>query len=95
MSGPVAHHCLFYDYVYDVLQRREPHRAEHLANVHAWKDDGRILMAGALGDPPYGALFVFGVDDPAQIDEFIAADPYFDAGLITGHHVVPWKVVVS
>ncbi len=51
-------------------------------------------MAGALGDPPHGALFVFSVDDPAQIEEFVAADPYVAGGIVTGHRVVPWTVVI-
>jgi len=66
MSEPVVHHCLFYDYVEDVVAKRAPFRSDHLALARAWKDDGRIIMAGALGDPPHGALFVFRVDDPRR-----------------------------
>jgi uncharacterized protein YciI len=51
-------------------------------------------MAGALGTPPTGGLFVFRVDDPAQIDAFVAADPYVAGGIVTGHRVVPWNVVI-
>ena len=93
-SAPVRHHCLFYDYVEDVASKREPYRDDHLAHARAWKDDGHIVMAGALGDPPHGALFVFLVDDPAQVDEFVAGDPYVAGGIVTGHRVVPWTVVV-
>jgi uncharacterized protein YciI len=50
-------------------------------------------MAGALGEPPHGGLFVFRVDDPARIEEFVAADPYVAGGIVTGHRVVPWNVV--
>lgn len=94
MSEPVPHHCLFYDYVADVLERRAPYRADHLAHARAWKDDGRLVMAGALGSPPSGALFVFRLDDPAQIDGFVAGDPYVAGGIVTAHRVVPWTVVV-
>ncbi len=94
MSEPVRHHCLFYDYVENVVEKRAPYRADHLAYARAWKQDGRIVMAGALGDPPHGALFVFSVDDPAQIEEFVAADPYVAGGIVTGHRVVPWTVVI-
>ena len=55
-------------------------------------DAGGLL--DALGDPPRGALFVFRVDDPAQIDAFVAADPYVSGGIVTGHHVAPWNVVI-
>ena len=88
-----AHHLLFYDYVPDMLERRAPHREAHLAHARSWKDDGRIVMAGALGDPPHGAAFVFRVEDPAEIDGFVEADPYVAAGLVTGWRVEPWNVV--
>jgi len=95
MADPVVHHVLFYDYVEDVLERREPYRADHLALLQAWKDGGRLVTAGALGKPPHGALFVFLVEDPAEIDGYIAADPYVSGGVVTEHRVVPWTVVVS
>jgi uncharacterized protein YciI len=94
VSEPVLHHALFYDYVEDVVAKRAPFRADHLAWARSWKADGRIVMAGALGDPPHGALFVFLVDDPAQIEEFVAGDPYIAGAIVTGHRVVPWNVVI-
>ena len=94
MSEPIVHHCLFYDYVEDVVEKRAPLRADHLALAREWKDDGRIVMAGALGNPPHGALFVFKVEDPAQIEQFVDADPYVSGGIVTGHRVVPWNVVI-
>jgi len=95
MSEPVLRHVLFYDYVEDVLERRGPYRSEHLALAQQWKDDGRLVSAGALGSPPSGGMFVFAVDDPAQIDAYVAADPYVANGIVTGQRVVPWTVVVS
>ncbi len=94
MSEPVVHHCLFYDYVEDVVEKRAPLREDHLALARKWKDDGRIVMAGALGTPPTGALFVFLVDDPGQVEQFVAADPYVSGEIVTAHRVVPWTVVV-
>src|SRR4051794_41970606 len=81
--APAIHHLLFYDYVENILERRAPHREAHLAHARRWKDDGRIVMAGAVGDPPHGALFVFALEDPAAIDEFVGADPYVEAGPLT------------
>ena len=88
----MSHWLLFYDYVEDIVERRAPHRAEHLAHAGAAKDDGRILMAGAVGDPPHGALFVWTTSD--GIEEWVDADPYVKAGLVTGWRVQPWNVVV-
>ena len=89
------HVLLLYDYVEDVLARREPHRAEHLARIREWVADGRLVMAGALGDPPTGAALVFGDLAEAEVEGFAAGDPYVRAGLVTGWRVVPWTVVAS
>jgi uncharacterized protein len=94
MSEPILHHVLFYDYVEDVLERRTPYRAEHLELAKRWKDDGRLVNAGALGKPPHGGMFVFCVEEPSQIDDYVAADPYVAGGVVSGHRVVPWTVVV-
>jgi uncharacterized protein YciI len=94
MTDPVLHHALFYDYVENAVERRAPYREDHLAWARTWKDDGRIVMAGALGDPPHGGLFVFRVEDPAQTEEFVAGDPYVSGGIVTGHRVEPWNVVI-
>ena len=85
---------LFYEYVKEnVLERRAPHREAHIALVREWMADGRILMAGALGDPPQGAALVFAVEEPAEVERFTAADPYVESGLVTAWRVEPWSVV--
>jgi uncharacterized protein YciI len=86
-------YLLFYDYVKDIGERRAPHREAHLACIREWRDAGRILMAGATGDPPDGALIVFDVDNPTLVEEFAADDPYVLAGLVTGSRIVHWAVV--
>jgi uncharacterized protein YciI len=91
---PGVRHILFYDYVPDVLDRRAPHREQHLALARRWKDDGRLAAAGALGDPPHGAAFVFDLDEPSAIHDYVAADPYVAAGLVTAWRVERWTVVV-
>jgi uncharacterized protein YciI len=87
------HRILFYDYVDDVLDRRPPHREAHLERVRAERDAGRIVMAGALGDPPHGAAFVFKDVSDAEIESFVNADPYVEAGLVTGWRIELWNVV--
>lgn len=92
-TGP--HHVLFYDYVADVLARRAPHREAHLARIGEWVADGGLLMAGALGDPPSGALFVFGDVPLADVERFADGDPYLAAGLVGARRIVPWTVVAA
>lgn len=89
------HLVLVYDYVEDILERREPHRAEHLERIRAWVGDGRLVMAGALGDPPTGAALVFADIGEEAVEEFAAGDPYVRAGLVTRRRIVPWAVVAA
>jgi uncharacterized protein YciI len=75
----------------EILERRGPYREEHLANIAAAKVDGRLVMAGPIGDPPNGGLLVFNAR--AAAEEFARADPYVEAGLVTEWRVEPWTLV--
>jgi uncharacterized protein len=86
-------HILFYDYVENIGELRAPHREAHLARINEWRDEGKILLAGAMGRPPHGAAIVFDVDDPAEVERFAAADPYVLAELVTDRRVVPIALV--
>lgn len=88
---PETLHLLIYSYVPDIVERRGPHRDGHLAAIARWHADGKIVIAGAVGDPVDSGLFVF--RDAADIPAFMAADPYPAAGLVTSHRVEPWLVV--
>ena len=85
--------ALFYDYVPDVLERRKPHRDAHLALARELHAKGTIVLAGAF-DPPEGALFVF-QGTPADVEEFVRRDPYVKNGVVTGHRIRPWNVVIG
>lgn len=92
MARPTA---LLYEYVNDILERRGEYRDEHLGLIGSWSDDGRLALAGPLGEGPRGALFVFEVDDPSEVEAFVDADPYVSAGLVTAHRIEPWTLVAS
>jgi uncharacterized protein YciI len=83
---------LRYEYVEDIVERRAPHREAHLAWIARWKEDGQLVMAGAVGDPPTGGLLVF--RDGADVEAFARDDPYAAAELVTAWRVEPWNVVV-
>jgi uncharacterized protein YciI len=90
---PERLHLLFYDYVDDIVEKRGPHREGHLALIGRWKDDGRVVMAGAVGDPPHGGVLALRIEDPAEVEAFIAEDPYVQNDLVTSWRVEPWTVV--
>jgi uncharacterized protein len=88
---PETLYLLHYDYVADILEKRAPHREGHLAVIARFHEEGKIVLAGAAGDPVRGGLFVF--RDAADVEPFMAEDPYVAAGLVTAHRVEPWTVV--
>jgi uncharacterized protein len=89
----VAHFALFYDYVENIVERRAPHRPAHLELYRRWRGEGSLVMGGAIGDPPHGALIVFDVDSAAEVEQFAGADPYVLNGLVTARRIEPWAVV--
>ena len=89
----MTHRILFYDYVEDVVEKRAPHREEHLALARRWRDEGKLHQGGAIGDPPHGGVLIFTAD--ADVEAFTRADPYVRAGVVTGWRVEPWNEVVS
>jgi uncharacterized protein len=93
MTNSSTHHIVFYEYIQDMAERRGPYREAHLTRIREAKDAGRIVMAGALGDPPHGGALVFRDVSPDDIEAFVAADPYMTAGLITAHRVERWNLV--
>jgi uncharacterized protein len=89
----VTHQILFYDYVEDIVSKRAPHREAHLGLASRWRDEGKLVLGGAIGDPPHGGVLVFTAD--ADVGEFVDADPYVAEGLVTAHRVEPWNVVIQ
>jgi uncharacterized protein YciI len=90
----MPHFILMYDYVPDVVERRAPFRPAHLELYRQWREQGRLVMGGAIGDPPHGAAIVFDVDGPDEVEEFAAADPYVLNGIVTARRIEPWAVVL-
>lgn len=86
---------LTYDYVPDVLEKRTPHRPGHLALIQELHAAGTILYAGAFDPPTDGALFVFKAAAAAEVEAFVRRDPYVKHGVVTGHRIRPWNVVVG
>lgn len=89
------HFLLFYEYAPDYMERRGPLRAEHLKMAWASVERGELYLAGALADPPDGAVLVFTGDSPAAAEAFALADPYVKNGLVKRWFVRQWTTVVG
>jgi uncharacterized protein YciI len=91
----MKHFALVYDVVDAFRERRTPFREAHLELVRAAQARGELLMAGALGDPPDGALLVFRADGADVPEHFATTDPYVTNGLVRSWRVRPWAVVTG
>ncbi len=89
------HWILFYDLADDYLERRSSLRDEHLGLARAAQERGDLVLAGALAEPPDGALLVFRGETAAAAEAFASEDPYVAAGLVTSWRVRPWTVVIG
>lgn len=91
----MKHFLLFYDYVPDILDKRGPYRAGHLAAARESVACGELQLAGALAEPVDGAVFLFKAETAAPVEAFVAADPYVKAGLVTAWRIREWTTVVG
>ena len=90
-------YLLKYDYIPDVLEKRGPYREGHLGLAKKLIEKGRCLSGGPTGEPgmevPSGALFIFTDEEAAKL--FVEGDPYVSNGIVTGHSIEEWNVVVQ
>ena len=87
---------LRYDTVVDdYVNRRAPFRDAHLGLMRGAMQRSEVVMAGAIGDPPDGALIVFRGESADVAMRFAENDPYVTNGLVLSWRVQPWNVVVG
>jgi uncharacterized protein YciI len=91
----VPYYVLQYEVVDDYVNRRTPFRQLHLQKIREAHARGESRIAGALSDPPDGALLVFQSDSLTVAERFAQTDPYVISGLITSWRVRPWTVVAG
>ena len=87
-SAPPTLLTLRYEYVADILERRAPYRQEHLELANTAVAKKKLLMAGAFTEAPLGGLFLWTpCATRADIEAFVAADPYVTNQLVTKHTI--------
>lgn len=91
----MKHWLLFYDYVPDYLERRAPVRPEHFAHAQAYRDRGELVMAGAFGEEPQGAVLAFRAETAEVAESFARHDPYVRDGIVTEWRVRRWVMVMG
>jgi hypothetical protein len=91
----MKHWILFYDVVDDYTTRRVPLRKIHLQHALAAHSRGELVLAGAMANPPDGALLIFEGNSAAVAENFAKADPYVINGLVKAWRVREWTTVVG
>ena len=91
----MQYYVLEYEVVDDYVNRRAPFRQLHLGLIREAHARGDLRMAGAVGDPPEGALLLFRSDSSAVAEDFARRDPYVLNGLITSWRVRFWNLVAG
>lgn len=90
-------YLLRYEYIPDVLEKRGPYREAHLGIAKKLIAQGKCLSGGPSGPPgmtvPTGALFIFTDEESAKI--FVESDPYVSNGIVTGHSIEEWNVLLQ
>jgi hypothetical protein len=89
------YYILFYKTVDDYVERRKPHRQEHLELAKNAFKNGTLIMGGALSDPADSAILIFKGESELVAEEFAKNDPYVKNGLIVEWSVRLWNVVVG
>ena len=82
-------------YVEHAIARRAPHRDAHLAYARALHEAGHMLLGGAWADPVDGALIIYRAESRAQVEVWLADDPYVRAGLWSTIVIREWTVVIG
>jgi uncharacterized protein len=79
---------------FDGSPRRLELRPAHRELLKYLREQGLLVMAGPWEDDS-GALLIFNVDDAAELDQLLEADPYYRAPGVRILRKVPWTPIVS
>lgn len=91
----MRHFLLLYTTASDYSVRRANFRAEHLRLAWQAQSRGELVLAGALADPPDGAVLLFQGDSPAAAEAFAGNDPYVLNGLVATWEIREWTTVIG
>jgi len=88
-------YVLQYDYVADAFEKRKPHREAHLAFISKQVENGNVVLAGAVGNPPTGGLLIFRNLSSNDIEQFAQQDPYVTNGVVKKYTIEPYMAVTG
>ena len=79
----------------DGAERRDQHRAQHVAHLEALDREGRIVLAGTPrndnNDASVGAVIIFEADNLEDARDLVRSDPFVVGGVFESLTVAPFK----
>jgi uncharacterized protein len=76
-------------YCDDVLEKRQPHRQDHLDGLAKQKESGVLITIGPTAD----LTMVFGIyeaESETAVRELVESDPYWKNGIWTEYEIKEW-----
>ncbi|WP_448533390.1 YciI family protein [Parathermosynechococcus lividus] len=76
-------------YCEDVLERRAPHRQDHLDGLARQKDQGSLVTIGPTKDLRY-FFAIYTAESEEAVRQLIEADPYWQHHVWTDYTIHEW-----
>lgn len=93
-ARPTATYVLNYKYVSDMATKRTNYREGHLTLLKSLQSKNQLVAAGAFLPNIDGGMFIF-KGDKKVVEDFVQADPYVAAGLVTEVVINEWSIAVG
>ena len=84
---------MFYELADCALDLAQQHFPAHQARLQEFHRRGVLLMVGTFADEPVGAMAVF--TSRAAAEEFMAADPFLEHGVVGASRLRDWDEVLQ
>lgn len=92
MSNELKKFVMWGSYCEGVLEKRTPFRQDHLDNLKALHESGKLLTIGPTQDVTK-VFAVYVAPDEAIARQLIESDPYWQNGIWTDYEVHEWVQV--
>jgi hypothetical protein len=82
----------------DALERRHRVRPTHLESIRPLVDDGHVLVGGAIlseAGQMIGSMLLVDFPERADVDAWLAGDPYVTEGVWRTIEVIPFRTAVG
>jgi hypothetical protein len=79
----------------EIRRKRAELRDAHLARAASFRDRGHVIIGGAVLDAdgaPTGSAAIARFATRAEVDAWLADDPWTKAGVWTDFEIIPFKV---